>query len=431
MGLLSRKIFSNSLWMILEKFTNILGAFLVTAYMANYIGPINFGKIGYVMSIFLLVQALVWVGNYEVILKKTTQNHHKGLRFLLSTQKIRRNILFLSSILILIYLYFFVDFFTAVFGLAFSISTYFLTQDVNIVYNNATLNSIYNTISNIIGLIASLFTRYLLVEFEVDYIFLALPVLLVSAIPFFLKKIFFNKKNNLLLKEKDIRRYSSYYIRLGSILVFSTFSIIFCSQINILILGGLERMEELGVYNAAVMLGSTWSFINIAIITAFFGSIYNENNESKLVKKIYLLKMVLLFVFVFVFVFVFFVGEFVVNYFFGVKYSSANNIVCYLVVATMLNAINLIYHKFMIKYGDYAYIAKKSLVLALISLPVSYCLIKKFGLHGAVYSLIFIEITSLTILNYFYKSGLIFKLQFSPLLNFKNLTKVFKRDSVL
>ncbi len=89
MGIFSRKIVSNSLWMMLEKFIGIFGVIFVMSYVAKYVGPENFGKIALATTLFTFVQTLTWFGNQEILFKRVSRNKNAGLQYLSSTQNIR------------------------------------------------------------------------------------------------------------------------------------------------------------------------------------------------------------------------------------------------------------------------------------------------------------------------------------------------------
>ncbi|WP_155518671.1 oligosaccharide flippase family protein, partial [Acinetobacter pittii] len=69
---------------------------------------------------------------------------------------------------------------------------------------------------------------------------------------------------NKLLNEK---KYTNYYLRVGSVLVISSISVGLYTQINNLLLGKMISTYELGLYSVAVTLGVTWTFVNQSIIT--------------------------------------------------------------------------------------------------------------------------------------------------------------------
>ncbi|MCG9486269.1 oligosaccharide flippase family protein, partial [Acinetobacter pittii] len=285
LGLIDRKIFSNSFWMMFEKVISLFGLILVNAYVAKYLGPSDYGKIALVISIFTLAQTIIWFGNQEVLFKRVSQNQLSGLNYLFATQKIRKILCLLISFPILVWLYIFSDFLTFCFGIAVAISTFFIIQDIFVVYNNAILKSQLNVYSNILMLLIVLIIRYLIVEKKLSPYFFCLPLALIGIIPFFLKKIWLNRKEkivkNKLLNEK---KYTNYYLRVGSVLVISSISVGLYTQINNLLLGKMISTYELGLYSVAVTLGVTWTFVNQSIITSYMTKIYKENNKNKIYK---------------------------------------------------------------------------------------------------------------------------------------------------
>ncbi|EEZ3694864.1 oligosaccharide flippase family protein, partial [Escherichia coli] len=67
---LKRNIFTNSLWMILEKAIAILGLIFVTSYVAKYVGTEIFGEIAYATSLFQIVQVVSQLGSDVLIFKR-------------------------------------------------------------------------------------------------------------------------------------------------------------------------------------------------------------------------------------------------------------------------------------------------------------------------------------------------------------------------
>lgn len=412
MSILSKKIVSNSLWMMLEKFIGIFGVIFVMSYVAKYIGPDNFGKIALANTLFTFVQTLTWFGNQEIFFKRVSRNTNSGLKYLSSTQNIRKVLFLICSLPILGFLYFFSDTLTFIFGVATAISTFFVTQDIYNIFNNATLNSYINALSNIVGLAVALTVRYIIVELRLDYVYLSLPIVLVTLIPFCLKKFIFNRKN----KASSIanQNYRKYYLWAGSALVISTLSVSFYTQITSLMLAGLTSTHELGIYTAAVTIGSAWTFINIAVITSVLSKIYKEKNNYESYRLIAKLNLLIVFISLCVIAALTFLGQWVVRTLYGSAYSEAYHLLLILAVATMCSGLGTVAARLMIKEENYSYISRKMLIVAISALPISYTMIQFFGLIGAAYSVLLVEFLSLTVFNYLYKNGLIFKIHFFP-----------------
>lgn len=412
MGIFSGKIVFNSLWMMLEKFIGIFGVIFVTSFVAKYIGPANFGKIALVTTLFTFVQTITWFGNQEILFKRVSKNHQSGLNYLSNTQKIRFYLFFLMSLPILFGLYIFTDLLTLIFGVATAFATYFITQDIYAVYNNAVLHSYINAIVNMVGLSIALAVRYVIVLFELEYAYLSIPIVLVTLIPYLLKRYWFNRslKTPILNQQK----YRKYYFLAGGSLVISSLAVSFYTQITSLMLAKLTSLKDLGIYAVAVTLGTAWSFINFAVITSVLSKIYREKDHYASYVMVAKLNLVILAVSLFVVAVLGVLGQWIIEILYGAAYQDAYKLLIILALSTMLSGLGTIAARLMVKEESYAYISKKMLFVALSALPISYGMIYVYGLIGAAYSVFIIELLSLTVFNYFYKGGLIFKIHFFP-----------------
>ena len=412
MGIFSGKIVSNSLWMMLEKVISIFGLIFVTSYVAKYIGPTNFGKIALATTLFTFVQTLTWFGNQEILFKRVSKNHQSGLNYLSNTQKIRFYLFLFMSLPILFGLYIFTDLLTLIFGIATAFATYFITQDIYAVYNNAVLHSYINAIVNMVGLSIALVVRYVIVLFELEYAYLSIPIVLVTLIPYLLKRYWFNRslKTPILNQQK----YRKYYFLAGGSLVISTLAISFYTQITSLMLAKLTSLKDLGIYAVAVTLGTTWSFINFAVITSVLSKIYREKSHYQSYVMVAKLNLLILAVSLSVVAVLGVFGHWVIETLYGAAYQDAYKLLIILALSTMLSGLGTIAARLMVKEESYTYISKKMLFVALSALPISYAMIYVYGLIGAAYSVFIIELLSLTVFNYFYKDGLIFKIHLFP-----------------
>ena len=412
MSILNKKIISNSLWMMIEKFIGIFGLIFVTSYVAKYIGPENFGKIAFATTIFTFVQTLTWFGNQEILFKRVSKNHLSGLQYLLSTQKIRRFLFLALTIPVLMGFYALTDQLTFIFGVATAFATYFVTQDMYSIFNNAILKSYINAIVNMIGLVVALILRYFIVYFKLDITFLALPIILITLLPYLLKKLIFNRSDT--SKVISIKRYSKYYFLAGSSLVISTLAISFYTQITSFLLATLRSTTELGLYAAAIPLGMSWSFVNFAIITSVLSRVYREKDNYNSYKMVAQLNLIIISISLTVIAILALIGQWLIQILYGNQYSTSYELLVILAFSTMFSGLGTVAARLMVKEESYSYISRKMLFVAIFSLPIAFFMIYFLGLRGAAYSVLLIEILSATLFNYFYKQGLIFKIHFFP-----------------
>ena len=210
---MSKKIFSNSLWMMSEKLVSIFGLIFVTSFVAKYIGPENFGKLTFASSIFAIIQTIAMFGSENIIFQKTAKDRRFG-EYIIDSTRIIRDFMYVSlSLLTLVYIYFFADQLTFIFSVATSIAIYFAVHDVYIIYFNAILQSKINAYCNIFALMISLLVRYCIAKFQLAVELLSVPIILITIIPFFIRKYLFNKvklEKGYVTKER-VNRYRKFW----------------------------------------------------------------------------------------------------------------------------------------------------------------------------------------------------------------------------
>ena len=407
---IDKRIFSNSAWMVLEKFLGIFGLIFVNSYMAKYIGPENFGKLAFTTSIFIFVQTLSWFGAQNILFKRFSENVQSGIRLAIFTQAMRNYIYLIASVCALTYLWFSSDRLTFIFGVGNCIASYFLINDIFTIHYNSQLISIVIALTNLLGLILALVLRFLLVFFEADAYTMIYPIIVLAIIPYFLRKIYFYKKNKKNKSLKNKRRYNKYMFVTGGSLVLSTLSITLYTQISNIFLVKFSSFSDLGIYNVALALGSASGFINGALITSYFSKIYGTKNESQEVKYLKQIHWIVIMVTFFILLGTLLFGSLFIQILYGIAFIEAAKLLPYIVIATMLSALGTISYRYMIKFNAYKYLSIKMFLVALFSVPLSYVLIRTYGVSGAALCFVITEFFSLTIANYFFRAGLVFKM---------------------
>ncbi|CAK7073247.1 MAG: hypothetical protein MEPRV_02830 [Providencia sp.] len=405
---LNTQILKNAAWMISEKSIAIIGLFFVTSYVAKYVGPSVFGIIALATATFQIIQIIAQLGNDNIIFKRVSKKEESGIRLIKSTFLIRTIIYFSISIPTLYYFYSYKNSITLIFSIAICIACYFSSIDVYSIYNNAILKSKINTIANIIGLSIGLTLQFIIAHNKLDPIYLTIPIIVVTLIPLSIRFYLFPKIGK--VKRKDKSKYNKYIFLSGISIVFSTLSIAIYTRINQFMISYLESDYSLGVYSVAVTLSTAWVFILTAIINSTLPSIFGEEKESKAVNTAANLNVIVLSISITVLIFIYFFGSYFIQFLFGNSYAMASELLVILCFSTIFANLGTVSARFIVRHSGYSFLSKKMFIMVLLSVPISYTMISFFGLKGASYSVLIIEILSLTIMNYFFKKGLIFNL---------------------
>lgn len=406
-------MYSNAIWIMLEKSVNIIGLIYINSLMAKYIGPDNFGKINIATSVFLFVQTLAWFGGQSIIFKRMSENARSGVALAMRTQNQRRFFFLLSSGAVLLYLYFFTDPLVFLFGVANCIATYFIVMDFFSIYNNTQLKSKINTLTNVAGLSVALLIRFCITHFKLPVYTFTIPIVVIPLLPYLMRLVYFHYTTQIKASSRGGGVYNRYMLSTGGALILSSLSADIYTQISGIFLANILSYADLGIYSVALTLGGAWSFVVLALITSFFSKIYGEKEPltiEKLLIKIN--RIVILFSLIALGGF-WLLGEWVIHLLYGDKYMAAVTITPIIIVGTMFASLGTICYRYMIKESGYGYLAKKMFLCCLLTVPLSWLMIHAFGIKGAAYCFLAVELLSCTFLNYFFRDKTIFKMHLS------------------
>jgi len=162
----------------------------------------------------------------------------------------------------------------------------------------------------------------------------------------------------------------------------------FLTQIDRLLLSKLVSLTELGFYNIAYMLGTSVNFIistlQLLLLPALSSVIASGEKQKTLQVYTQFVKMVSVFGSVTGFFLIFFGKDLVI--FWTKDPNIAASIYPTLIAITagsMLNGIMVVPYNFMLAKGITRYTFIQNIIVALISVPLTYILILKFGILGA------------------------------------------------
>jgi len=402
----------NSIWMMSEKLIAIFGLIFVTSFVAKYIGPENFGKLTFVGSIFAILQTLSLMGTENIIFQKTAKNRKIGENIIYASKRLRDYIYGSLSIITLGGLYFYTDRLTFIFGISTCIAIYFAVHDVYSIYFNAILESKINAYCNITALIISLSVRYLIVLFQLPIETLGIPIILLTLIPFLLRKYLYTKKKLSvgIMLPYAIKRYRQYTFAVGQKLLLYSLSVAIFTKTAQLFLG-LESQFDLGIYTVAMTLGNSFYFVLLAIISSYFTGIYQEESLEKSQNNVAQLYMVVVVISLFVTLGLYLFGPWVVSVLYGVEFIRVTEILWLAGLVTLFSGLSTIAEKYLIKFNAYEYLKRKTFLLVFFNIIFTFSMVKLYGLFGGIYAILITEILSVTLFNYFFRDGLIWDTQ--------------------
>ncbi|ERK16124.1 MAG: oligosaccharide flippase family protein [Pantoea sp.] len=411
-------VMSNAAWMMSEKIVSVFGVIFVTSYVAKSFGPTVFGQMAFSTSLFSMVQTVAMFGTETILFKTISKSEPKGVRLMNVARTLRFALLVLTSVPVLIWVWYNMQENFLAFALASFIASVFVTQDTFSVYNNARLASRLNTIANSIGLLLGFSLSFAIAWFRLNPIWLTLSIVVVTLVPYAIKRYNFYRENQEQAPARSKRgAYLRYLLYAGLPLAISSIFISVQVKTAQMFLVGIASARELGLFAAANTISASWTFIPLAIITSSFSEIFRERGSVaiKLTARLngYVLGVSLLLLLV-----IALYGEKIIIALYGHEYTQSGSLITVLSIASSFSAMGTVAYRYMVKEGGFNYLLRKIICLMAISLPLSWWLIQGYGIMGAAWSVFITELLSLTVMNYFFRNGAIFKIQVSSL-NYK------------
>jgi len=409
---------SNAAWMMSEKIVSVFGVIFVTSYVAKSFGPTVFGQMAFSTSLFSMVQTVAMFGTETILFKTISKSAPKGVRLMNVARTLRLALLVLTSLPVLIWVWYNMQENFLAFALASFIASVFVTQDTFSVYNNARLASRLNTIANSVGLLLGFALSFGIAWFRLSPLWLTLSIVAVTLVPYAIKRYNFYRENQEQSPSRVKRGpYLRYLLYAGLPLAISSIFISVQVKTAQMFLVGIASARDLGLFAAANTISASWTFIPLAIITSSFSEIFRERGEAaiKLTARLngYVLGVSLILLFV-----IALYGEKIIIALYGHDYTQSGSLITLLSIASSFSAMGTVAYRYIVKEGGFNYLLRKILCLVAIGLPMSWWLIQGYGIMGAAWSVFLTELLSLTVMNYFFRNGVIYKIQVSSL-NYK------------
>lgn len=403
--LLKNRTAQNASWLIFGRIAQMIISFFVGILTARFLGPSNYGLIGYAGAYTAFFMAFCTLGINSILVKEFVLRPDDEGEIIGTTLILRVVSSILSSITILII----VSILdsgekTTLYVVALcSIGTVFHVFEVFNYWFQAKLQSKVTAIASLIAYMVTAIYKVILIvtgksvywfafATSVDYICIAI-LLLIAYFKFGGKKLSFS-----FLCAKDLLK-QSYHFILSSLMV-SIYG-----QTDKLMLKQMISETEVGYYSTATAICSMWCFVLTAIIDSFYPSIIeaSEKDEELFKKRNKQLYAMIFYISVFVSVIFFIFSPLIIKILYGNEFLPAVNPLRIVTWYTAFSYLGVARNAWIVckkrqKYLKYIYIlaAVANIILNLIFIPL-------FGASGAAIASLISQILTSIVLPLFLK----------------------------
>lgn len=254
----------------------------VSLWMARYLGPENFGKFNYIISIVLIIGAITPAGLQTVVVNKLIKEPEQQAYLMGSTLFIRSILTSLSIIFLLIFSFVANLDSYSIYGTRI-LTLFFIFQLYEIIeiYFQAKQKLKYSAISRITGTLisAALIVWGIYTKKELSFFFFTF--LIEHAINM-ISLFYFNQKNALSISKWKINfSLSKKLFKESWPLLLSTIALMSYNRIDQVMIKNIIGDTELGYYSAASRLSQLWIFIPYMLSSIFFPIVSKKSKQSK------------------------------------------------------------------------------------------------------------------------------------------------------
>lgn len=392
---LYKNYYNNFFWLVSEHIIKSLISFFVFVIVINYLGPYDFGKLTFGLTVFGILYQFATLGMDSILFRniiKYKKSHDK----LIKAAYIPR---FISGVIIFIITsssFFFFSEDRDLIILMFILSFGFIVDAFNVYkeYFAANLKNKYIALSGILSNLISIGLNLIFVFAKFGVIWFALV---------FLLNKFFNVITQRFIYKKHITKKHTYYKKKLSQkmicdswpMIFTSFTSYLYMYTDQLFINIFIGFEQLGIYATGTKL-----IIFLYVIPSFISNILypkiielHKNHSSKIfLSKIENFYNVCFVIGLMFFIFFFFLGEIIITTLFNEKFSESVNVLIIYSFGIVFVFFESLNNKLLMIDNLQKLLLIRNVLCLSINILLNFILIPKYGIEGAAFATIISQI---------------------------------------
>ena len=377
---------ANASWLIFDRFLRLVGGLFIGIWIARYLGPNDFGILNYSLGYVAFFQVFVGLGLSQIVVREVVKSP-KLTNYILGTAF---GLKLIGSFLAMIgvYLSLFLiqaDYITKLVIFFLTLRMLFQSVDVIEYFFNAKVLSKYTVLARSLAFICSSSLNVFFIVYDFSVVYFALSLLFDLLLSAFLLLFIYKKTGYLINQWRFSKKIASNLLKFSWPLALSVFLISIHTKIDVVMIGNILNIEQVGIYGAAVKLSEAWLFFPAILVSTFmpyFISLRALDNSLYHVRLIQLYSLMFWFSFL-VGVIVVIFGETIINLTFGVDYTDAY-------LALVFNIWNGIFVSQALARGIYMinenlqiYRLYSNMIVVVLNISLNLVLIPEYGIVGA------------------------------------------------
>jgi O-antigen/teichoic acid export membrane protein len=310
---------------MIDKIFGMGMVFIVTIFVARYLGPEQFGMLAYATSLISIFAIAGHLGLAGLVVREIVKHPKKEDETLGTALGLKFFGMCIGVVSLIFFVLFTEDLNSTIFWLVIIMSSALLFQSLEVIdfWFNAHVKAKYASISRLVATSFASIFKILLIISSSTVIYFAIANVIQAIILGIILIYFYYKKSTLKLTQwKFSKSRAKELISQGWLIFLGTiFSIIYL-KIDQVMLKWLVGTSEVGIYAVASSISEAWYFIPAAIVASVFPKLIKlkETNEIEYNKRLQQLFDILFILALLFAIFISFSSEFIIINFFGDDY---------------------------------------------------------------------------------------------------------------
>ncbi len=373
----------------MEKGVRLIDAFFIGIWIANYLGPTEYGVLSYSESFVYLFTAIAALGLDQIIVKELVA-HPEKRDSIMGTALSLRFLGFGLMILVMIPIIWLQGLDRVTIYLIFFLSMAVALQGFKIIdfYFQSQVQSRHTAICNILVVGSLAVFKVYLISFEYSLLWFGFAIFLEWLLLSLTYLLVYRRQRLNLFAWRFDKALAKKFIKKGRLLVLGSVAAALYMKIDQVMIRDFLGEYEVGIYSVAVKLTSVWIFVTVAINQSIFPSLVATRKESraKFIERLQKLYDILMKVAVFACISYTFLGPWMVDTFFGLAYAESSQLVVIYIWSIVFLFLSNASWGFYLNEGLEKLASIRLVVGAVVNISLNIILIRLYGLEGAAYA---------------------------------------------
>ncbi|MFV4990281.1 flippase [Klebsiella pneumoniae] len=387
--ILNDKSIKNIIWLMSDSILRLGIGFIVSVWLARYMGPSNFGAFNYAYAMIAIYSAVASLGMNGVVVRELIRGH-------IDVPTIMGTSFFLQVIGSLIASLFVIltvmllrpgDYSLLIILLCMLPSVLLRSSDIIKYWFESIISAKYTVIAQNLAFFISAFVKIIIILKQGSYLLISATITLEALLAAILLFYFYCKKKNSLHWKVNYRE-AKRLLSISWPLVLSGVALMLYMRIDQIMIGNMINDAAVGIYSVAVKMVEIWYFIPVAIVSSLFPKIIRAKEEDDVSynKKLQFLYDILVVVSVLIAIVVTLFSDLVIDFFYGIHYHEASHLIKIYAWVSVFYFLSSASGRWYINEGLQKYALNRNLLGLLIGVALNYLLIPLYGAVGSVYA---------------------------------------------